>query len=343
MVTPIRFDMDYGFGSGSDAFLVTDKDLGIDERRLSHNNLSFKKNIFPPRSTIIDNREYKVYQARFDNLYELYDYLKSNPKTNSKIFSELASIKNPESFAGKPYSEALEDLIRTTSEDYQEFLKISEYIYALDGLSNKYKKYLTPTTGRLIIPSFCAGKPNCYESSKRIKEPKYINIHVSLAYEAHEKKEKILNRALIITNILKALEDAGYIINLDTFELSYLNDEIAYIVVGLKNYNDKLDMQALYKSLCKIEFRRRILFRVLETLDVTNSWNYGYGYVCDKDFISKFLDFEENDIYFEGPSSMGIKGLNLIDDFNAVINHLGLKDTIDIEEVKKQYKTRKLK
>ena len=102
-------------------------------------------------------------------------------------------------------------------------------------------------------------------------------------------------------------------------------------------------MQSLYKALCKIEFRRRILFRVLETLNVTNAWNYGYGTTCDKDFIIKFLNFKEGDIYFEPPSDMGIEGNDFIDDFTSAINYLKLTDMINTEDVKKQYKTRKLK
>ena len=313
---------------------------GIDESGLSHNYLNYKDNIFKPKDITICDKDYKLYLARFSNLYELYDYLKSEPRINKIVFDKLSSINSPESFAGKPYDEALEELISKTSEDFEEFLKIDSF-NANEGISHKYEKYQTPTHGRLIIPSYCVGKPNCYESSRRIKEPKYINIHISLAYTARVEKSQVLNRALIITNILNALENAGYIINLDTFELSYLGNELAYIVVELKNYNDKLDLQTLYKTLCHIHFRRRILFRVLETLDLTNKmWGISYGTVCQKEFISNFLNFSEGDIYFDEPTKMGILGNDFITDLENAINYLNLQDKIPIEETKQAYKTK---
>jgi len=72
----------------------------------------FPNNIYEPKIiTRKNSTPIKLYLARFNSLYDLYDYLKSNPNINREVFSELASEKNDYNFAGKPYEEALEDLI----------------------------------------------------------------------------------------------------------------------------------------------------------------------------------------------------------------------------------------
>ena len=38
-----------------------------------------------------------VYNVKFDNLTDLYDYLKSNPEVNKRIFVSQASIENEQS------------------------------------------------------------------------------------------------------------------------------------------------------------------------------------------------------------------------------------------------------
>ena len=67
------------------------------------------KNILEPKTINIDGDNITLYTARFNGLYDLYDYLKSNPKINTKAFNEdyLSSIY----FDGNiSYEEALENL-----------------------------------------------------------------------------------------------------------------------------------------------------------------------------------------------------------------------------------------
>ena len=42
-----------------------------------------------------------VYNVKFDNLTDLYDYLKSNPEVNKRIFVSQASIENEQSFSDR--------------------------------------------------------------------------------------------------------------------------------------------------------------------------------------------------------------------------------------------------
>lgn len=315
---------------------------------MEKNHIRFPYNIYEPEEIIRDDRKYILYLARFNNLYELYDYLKSDPTLNRRVFYKLSSVDGSYSFAGKPYSKALEDLVGDIDPGYEEFLKLQKDINNANNMQiNRYRTVMTVAGGHMNTQAYSTGQPLCYETQERVMKPKFLRMHLALGYSWRTSKSQVLNRAIIITNILKALENSGYNVDINAFELSQESNELVHIIVNLKKYGEKLNMQALYKSLCNVEFLRRILFRVLETLDVKRDWSDGYGSTCDKEFTSKVLKFNNEDIYIDQPNRMGISGINLATDFENVINRLNLQDKIDVEKAKYEFeksaKTLKLK
>lgn len=303
------------------------------------NQTRFSDNIFEPEKIKVGRCNYQMYRANFNNLYALYEYLKSDPELNRDVFYKLSSVSGSYDFAGKPYEEAVEDLIGEVDPGYEEFLKLqSDLNTAKKGKIHKFRLVRTVAGGHLNIPAYCAGSPLCYETEERISKPKFIRIHVSLSYYWGTTKDQVLHRAIIITNILKALEKSGYSVDLNTFEMSREDDELAYIIVQIKKHGGRLNMSALYKTLCHVEFLRRILFRILETLAVQNSWGSGYGQTCDEEFIRKALKLGKNDIFFDQPRDMGIHGDDLADDFENAIKHLNLEDKIDVEKAKREFR-----
>lgn len=303
------------------------------------NQTRFSNNIFEPEKIKVGRNNYQMYRASFNNLYALYEYLKNDPEINHDVFYKLSSIKGSYDFAGKPYEQALEDLVGEVDPGYEEFLKLqSDLNNAKKGKIHKFRLVRTVAGGHLNIPAYCAGNPLCYETEERISKPKFITIHVSLSYYWGTSKDQVLHRAIIITNIIKALEKAGYSVDLNTFEMSQEGNELAYIIVQLKKHGGRLNMSALYKTLCHVEFLRRILFRILETLDVQNSWCEGYGQTCSEDFIRKALRLGKDDIFFDQPREMGINGDDLADDFENAIRHLNLEDKINVEKAKREFR-----
>lgn len=308
------------------------------EKKYPKNYLRFPDNIFEPEKVKIGKYNYMKYYARFNNLYELYEYLKSEPDINTMVFSKLASLKEDSDFAGKPYQEAVEDLINEVDPGYEEFLSLQRDLNnARKGMIHKYQTVRTVAGGHLNIPAYSAGNPLCYETEERVVKPKFVKIHVALSYYWGTSKSQVLHRAIIITNVLKALENAGYSVDLNTFELSEEEKELIYIVVQIKRHGEKINMSALYKTLCHVEFLRRVLFRVLETLDVTEDWQHGYGSTCSETFTRKALNFGDNDIFFDQPRAMGIEGKDLAQDFENAIKHLNLEDKIDVEKAKREF------
>lgn len=303
-----------------------------------NNHLRFENVLFEPDEIEVNGDLYTIYRARFSNLYELYEYLKSNPPTNRRVFGRLHSETGSESFAGKPYEEAVEDLMNDYDPGYEEFLSLQRKINTASLRKvHKYKLVKTVTGGYLDIPAYSAGDPLCYRTEARVSKPKFVRIHVMLSYYWGTTKDQVLHRAIIITNVLKALEDAGYSVDLNTFELSSNWRELIYIVVQLKKHGQRLDLPGLYKSLCRVEFLRRILFRILETMDVTNDWEDGYGSTCEENFTRKALRLNNNDIFFDQPERMGINGNDLAEDFENAIKHLNLEDKIDVEKAKQEF------
>ena len=308
---------------------------------ITNNHEKFPQNVLEPYVVIINNRHYTVYPFQFKGLYDLYNYLKSDPEINKYVFKgHLASIGNSYSFAGKSYNEAVDDLIGDIDPGYEEFLRIEKKLNSGKGLVHKYEQIKSVAGGHVNVPLYTAGSPLIYEASRIVSKPKFININITLSYYYGTSKSQVFNRAVIITNIIKALEREGYTVNVNAFELNDEGNELFKMLFDIKNYGGKISYPALYKSLCNVEFLRRICFRILETSDVKNSWKFGYGHTCDRDFARKVLKLNKGDLFFSEPREIGIYGDDIGKDFDAAIKYLKLGNIIDTEKEKRVLKER---
>lgn len=306
----------------------------------SYNQKNFPSNIFPPTqvffqhvSNIDSDKKHTLYKARFNNLHALYTYLNSNPKINDEIFEVMDSDSQDLYFAGKSFNETLENLVSLETMDVTQTLRLqSNMVNARNIKTQKYKTTRTVAGGYVNVPAYCAGSPMVYEVTQRVVQPKFIKIYATLSYEKNTTEEQIINRAIIIANIVKALEQSGYIVDLNTVMLSKVEDEIAYIIVQIKKHNEFLNMSNFYKTQCNREFLRRILFRVLETMDFKRKgWGWSYGLSCSEAMIRELLQLEKDDILIQEPIKLNIKGEDLIEDFNAAIETLGLENIIAVK------------
>ena len=290
----------------------------------------------------INNTTYDLHTIKFLNLYDLYNYLKTNMYTNN-IFTNLYSKNASVRTHGKVYEEALKDLISINDSEYTNIVRILENTNNSIVVDNSYRVINKVCGGKINVRSYVTGNPLCYEVIEQ-NEEKHIKLYVSLSYNILTTNKQLINRALIITSLVNELENRGYRVDLDTFLLSRTDNELIYIDVKLKDESTNLTTSSLYNSLCKYEFLRRILLRVIETSKVKNSkWNTTYGDVCDEDFTKQVLCFDEKDIYFGEPKMLGIKGSSLLDDFNNLNNTVNLKDLIDINNTRENIKSLEIK
>lgn len=308
---------------------------------LNQNYETHPDNFYKPEKIIIDGKKYREFFIKFNNLYEIYEFLKSKHAINAKVFSELKSLTGAYSFAGIPYEDAVEDLIDFSEEGYDNFLTLVRELATIkSGYKHEYELKRTLAGGHLNIPAYSAGSPLCYESYERVKKPKFINIHSTLSYPWYTTKEQVLNKAIILVSVINALEKNGYKVNLSTFELSVDFDELLYVAVNVKRIGEMTNLQALYKTNCHVEFLRRILFRILEASAVTNSWNDGYGQTCEEKFAKKFLNIGKDDLYFGTPSELDIKGDDLGRDFKSCLEILDLNSKFNVAEITDEFNQR---
>ena len=317
---------------------IGDEEMKEVEKVYPHNEKEFPFNIYKPDEVVVGNQKYTRYRAKFNSLHDLYVYLSSNPRLNREVFRKLASIENDSSFAGADYDDALEELEGAPRSGFREFLTLSDRLnedsmdYVLE-----YETVKSPGGGYIDIPAYASGDPLCYRISRSTYTPKFIRVYIALSYYHGTSKDQVLNRASIIAALINAFEQAGYVVEVNTFEMSKEANELVDIDVNIKNNSETFNKASLYKTLCYVEFLRRLLFRVLETLDVKKGWSPGYGETCSETFARSAKRMSENDIFFDQPRDMGIEGIVISKDFARAVDHLNLKDKIDVERAKKEF------
>ena len=298
------------------------------------NTKRFPHNMQEPKKS--RHTRFTVYNANFNGLNDLYKYLKSKPTINREIFQMCSSSLGGTKFAGAPYFVALEELVKPPRDGYGDFLKLAESLEddALDYVE-EYTNIKSVGGGAVDIPSYVAGNPLCYRSSRKIEEPKFVRINIDLGYAYHTTKEQVLHRAIIIAALVNAFEKAGYMVSIDTFELAQKYEELVRINVNIKNGQESFNKAALFKTLCHVEFLRRVLFRVLETMNLKHkAWQEDYGEVVEEDDSRDVLGLTENDLYIRQPCEMGIEGYDIVDDFKSVIRRLNIDDKVDVGRFK---------
>lgn len=306
--------------------------------KILKNSERFPHNIYEPKVIEYCGSDYTLYNVKFRSLHDLYTYLKSHPKINSEVFTKLHSVENKSEFSGIPYSKAVEELEMPPRAGYENFLQLSKTLDEnyLD-LVQEYVEVKAPAGGYVDVASYVTGSPLCFKIARKISVPKFVRINVSLSYNCETTKEQVMNRALIVVALVNAFERAGYVVDINMFELSKNNNEIVNINVNIKNGQDSFNKGSLYKTLCYVEFLRRILFRVLETIDVKNSWGNGYGQTCNEKMVRSVLKLTDSDIFIAEPDEMGILGKDIGRDFEKVLEKLKLEDKIDVEKAKKDF------
>lgn len=278
------------------------------------------------------------YRASFPSLNALYNYLKSNPTINERVYKKRVSLDREEFYLGDPLENAIEYLKGGYYEEYEDFLHLKG---ELDS-----KVYFTPPPlafkrtqagSRIDTMAVLAGSHNFMIKPVSNKPDKFVNVYFNLAHSEKSSSTQIRNRGLITLNLIKLLESNNYNVKLEAFSLCYLKNEFEYIKLNLKEHGKKLNTELCYFPFVAKEFYRRIIFNVKETLPVENiEWERSYGLVLGYDEIKKTLNLGEKDILINLPLEMGIKGglekKDLIEDANSMFNVIGIDKYVKIKK-----------
>lgn len=279
----------------------------------------------------------RIIDIQFNSLRDLYNYLSSNPKINRNIFSSPSSQSADTEFHGESYETALQYLRGGYDiAGLDNFLKTNEELKKIGKEFEEGRRLEKGLFGGIpLAPLVAAGVPDCWLRYNRNTVFKEITIYYSLGYPARTKPSQIINRGLATLYILQALEEKGYIINFKAIELSICEDEIVNISIGLKEPGDTfLNVANCYYPIKGKEFLRRILFRVLESQNVRESyWNVGYGHPGNIDEIRDFYNASKDDLIIGYPELMGICGYDLVKDIKNMIAALGIEDEFDMDKL----------
>lgn len=271
-----------------------------------------------------------IYQYNFDNLVELVDYV-SDSNINSRIFNANNLSSN-----GKDY-----DWYKTNSFDdsLELCLKGEE---ALDNLFNESNLELSKffpflSQKRNIVTSYYGHRPNvsryltsnprCMYKLERNEAYNFVDIHYNVCASSISSTNSILNRGIILINVIKFLESLGYRVRLNFFELCKEGDEYFYASVNLKRLEERISPSICYFPMCNPSFLRRILFRLKESTEFKlDGWSDSYGSVLNlyqlNNVCENLLNFNmDKSILIGNPSDINVSGKDLlVDTINFIEN-----------------------
>lgn len=294
-----------------------------------------------------DKMGYHWYEWNFQNLTQLYNYLKSNPKVPSKVFSpkygyqsytdKLMNYKEDNmisSFLGDiTYDEAVEYLIQGYTNNYKKFLDLKKQITFLKPEYVEQYIYKKAVVGSHVhIANYVAGAPYCMIRREQVKEMKYVTIYFNLAIDSQVNESQNFNRGCLTLNLIKLLEKNGYRVKLNLIDFCYNKDcdEIIYSRFNLKKHNELLNERKCFFPFTSKSFERLICFKLLELTPVTNeSWRT-FGEMFKKEKCIELLNIKNDDIFISTPDDMNIKGYDLNEDAENFLNALNLEQTVKV-------------
>ena len=278
-----------------------------------------------------------IFRMTFRNIGQVQLFLSSDPVRNDRIFTEYKSITAETEFAGPELSQAISYCIGGYEENYDYFLK---FAHQLEKINMQYTKVNRPEKSfvghRPNVPAYIAGAPKTMYRAKRAVEKKVVNVFMNVTYPASTIETQIQHRGIIALNLIQILEMNNYIVNFRLFEISKVKREMFICEVGLKNPGEKMDPRKCYYPMCGKSFVRRVLARIKESMPFNERWGFSYGSVLVESKVRQYMNVGENDIYIGSPDDMNIKGENIFDDTDAVLEKLGLKGKIFVPDYKRE-------
>ena len=280
-----------------------------------------------------------IYSIHFDNLNDVYSYIKSNPPINSKVFEDPVSLGVPNDFHGESLEKAIEYLFGGyNEEELENFLSLNASFSESINMETSGKSRIVRSlyAGMPLASLVAMGVPDCRIQYVDDTDSTVRNIYFNLGYLGRTEEEQVINRGLAILYIVQAIEEKGDLVNFKAFSLSTVGDEIVNIEIDIKKPGDLfLDVAKCYFPIVGKEFLRRILFRIMESLPVKElDWGQGYGEPPTAAFIRQFYGVSEKDIVIAEPSELGIAGFSIYDDTISMIEKLGIEDEFDIPKIK---------
>ena len=125
--------------------------------------------------------EFVLCSTSFSSLVDLYKYLKSEPQINPIFLETMASINNPESFAGAPLEKAIEYCISKYDSNFDKFLKLESALKeTVLEVTDARKMERGIYGGVPLAPLVSSNVPDCMLRYERESDSFVRNIYLSL-------------------------------------------------------------------------------------------------------------------------------------------------------------------
>ena len=287
--------------------------------------------------------EFDVMEYDFDSIMEFINYLDNTP-TNVDIWGlkELGSNTDDYKFFKTHSLQEAEDLCKYGyHEDFDKLIELKvnleKYIKKTYKKSKQYNYYVGYAPD---VKAYLEGNPLSMFNRQNHKR-KHIDIYYNLAVSCRTTTNQIFNRGVITLCLTEMLEKMGFSVGLHIFAMAERDGQIHFAKFNLKKAGERINVQKLFFPLCHPSFLRRLVFRLREeTPDIKCGWTHGHGFPCDDYTIRQIMDLKENNMVICKPEEMGVRGYNIVDDANAMVDYINkfTSEDIKLEHLKRERK-----
>lgn len=275
-----------------------------------------------------------VMEYDFDSITEFIDYLDDTP-TNMDIWGRRNLASNDDNYEFRQtYSlQEAKDLCKFGfHENFDKLvelkLNLEKYIKMSYKRSKQYNYYVGYAPD---VKAYLEGNPLSMFNRQNYQR-KHIDIYYNSAVSSSVSTNQIFNRGAITLSFTEMLENMGFSVGLHIFTMAECEGQVHFAKFNLKRAGERLNVQKLFFPLCHPSFLRRLVFRLYEeTPDIKNGWTDVYGRTCDDYTVRQVMDLKENDIVICQPGEMGVRGNNIVDDANAMVDYINKFTSEDIK------------
>ena len=282
-------------------------------------------------------KDYKLLKKEIENIQDM--------KTKTELLYYLEKImlydkdysENREKFPtiiGKPYEKITDHQIYTVFpatfnglKEVHEYLtnnpKINRVVFY--NLQSEFEPELSLKSYEDVLNELVDNEESIPGNQEEDVFNDTINLYVNIAYNSRITAKQAENYTQFLLSVINKLKEQGYKVNIVGTSVIRLDNEIIDITINLNDKNQEKNIQELCKITSTLNFMRRIVFRIMETIKIVYPhWVLNYGTPLDSTELKEIKGLTDNDLYIPGPESLEIEGNNLEEDIERANNNLDL-------------------
>ena len=267
----------------------------------------------------------------------------------------FASVRELRGFLeGAPeVREVLKRSENASKEELEQFLNLAGGLQAVNLKATRANVAEPAFVGsRPNVPAYIAGAPKNMYRMARPKEKKVVQVLINLTYSEDTTAGQLRNRGILALNLVRVLEQNGYIVDFRAFEAKFEDNAVYLCEVMLKKSGGKLNPESCYYPLCEqlilrhaVDLLQRMSRfaepeeasygrlsggKLAELMLLNRQWKISSGKGASPEPAAAKEKPGRRQIFLGTPQSMGIEGRNIFRDADSFLRSLRLGDMIMI-------------